>query len=179
MVTKKTKIKKVNAKSDEQQIAELIFERTQKWARDQGLLKEEKKKYSKLAKECDKIISSAKFGCKEGAVRNLVTIITGDKLPPVTNKDKKIEFLHGVVVVPLTGNILEYYPVGEPVMIKDGAGRGIKLNGEQPDEKMYATNSKSIRPATLEEIEILIESLLKIDNFSTLLLGFILNKMGD
>jgi hypothetical protein len=157
-------------------ISKLLFERTQEWAKEQGLLQEKKDKYSTKVKTLDSIINKGKFGCQEEHVRKIVAEIIGEKLPPAKDKEFKLEFLHGVVVVPLTGN--NYYPVGEPVLVKDKKGYGIGLDGLQPVERLTETSEKSIRPATIEEIEVLVESLLKIDDFAILLLGFILNNVG-
>ena len=177
--TKKTKVIKSKEKqNDIQKIAQLLFDRTQTWAKDQGLLEEKKSKYSSKAKKFDKIISKSNFGCQEQGVRELIEELIEEKIPPLKNKKSDIEFMHGTVIVPLTGNEAGY-TLGEPVMIKNTKGQGIMLDGRQPSGSIRFNNEKSIRPATIEEIEVLVESLLEIDNFSILLLGFILDKVGE
>jgi len=181
MVTKKKKAKAIQTSASKfgvREVAQLLFDRTQSWAKDQGLVEEKKSKYSSKAKKFDKIISKSKFGCQEKGVRELIEELIEEKLPPVKNKTTNVEFIHGVVIVPLTG-VNSCYALGEPVMIKDTKGCGIMVDGTQPSDAIKVKNEQSIRPATIEEVEILIESLLKIDKFSTLLLGFILDKMGD
>lgn len=175
------KAKKVVAKKNKtEEIAELLFERTQKWAKTQGLLKEGKSKYTTKGKKYDKLITNIDIcnAKQEQAIRDLVSNLIDEKIPPVKNKSFKIEFKHGVVIVPLTGTN-NSFELGEPILIKDALGGAIKMDGEQPKASIKATNVKDIRPATLEEIEELMKELLKIDNFDSLLLGMILNKMGE
>lgn len=179
MVARSKKVKK--DKSEIEKISELLYERTQKWAKAQGLIVEKKSKYSNEAKKLDKLITAMDICNKsqENAIRKLVAEIVKEKIPSVKKNDSKIRFIHGVVVVPLIGDTFNYYTVGEPVLIKNQQGHGIKLDGEQPNEEVTSSSTKAFRPAIQEEIEVLVESLLKIDDFSTLFLGFILDKMGD
>ena len=172
------KAKKLSTKKDRvEEIASLLFDRTEKWAKSQGLLKEKKSKYSTKAKKFDKLISKGNFGCQEQGVRDLISELIGEKVPPKKNEKFEIEFLHGVVIVPLSG-VNSSYEIGEPILIKNIAGGAIRMDGTQPNARVEVKSTNSIRPASIEEIEELMKSLLKIDSFDSLLLGMILDKMG-
>lgn len=174
----KKKVKKSGVGKDvSAEIAKLLFDRTEEWAKVQGLIQVEKSKYSNKAKKFDKIISRGDFGCQEQSVRDLVAAIIGEKLPPKKDKSFNVEFIHGVVVVLLTGTNTAY-TINEPILIKDKKGYGILLDGTQPSMPIKVNSERTFRPASIEEIEELMESLLKIDNFDSLLLGMILNQIG-
>jgi hypothetical protein len=74
-------------KSKIKEFSEMLHERTMKWFVENDLLDSKKaKKYSQKAKEFDKIISKASFGCQETAVRQLIEKLIDEKLIFEINK---------------------------------------------------------------------------------------------
>ena len=174
--TKKKKEK--NSDTDIKNISKLLYDRTQAWAKSQGLLEDKKQKYSTKVKKFDSIISSGNFGCQEKYVREIVSELIGEKLPPMKNSEFNIDFKLGVVIVPLMG-VHSSYTIGDPLLITDVAGFGTHLDGNQPCNKLNPSSKKSIRPATIEEIEVLVETILQKDEFVIKILGFIFRSIGD
>jgi hypothetical protein len=162
----------------EQQIKELsrlLFNRTETWAKDQGLLTDScNSTYSEKAKKYDKIIKG-NFGCYEDKVRELVEELIDEKLPRET---EAFFYISGIVLVPLSDMCNHKYTIGEPVLRIGVNDTKFKLlDGSTKTSAFPTTKNKfmeSTRIATLEEIEFFVEKFMESKTFAAEFLIFAL-----
>lgn len=166
--------------------AHIIYEKTCKWAEKYGLIQRDNKpketlRYSETAKQIAKILDNHSFSGHDQAIRDLMEAVINEEIP----KSKKettvtINYDLGIVVVPLSNPNSHAYPIGEPVLITKSEGAGITSDSACCISTKLPTNSKTaIRPATRNEIQDLLENLIKINetNFNTIMAAFFLGNI--
>ncbi len=157
------------------ELSQLLFNRTEAWAKDQGLLLDScASTYSEKAKKYDKIIKG-NFGCYDNKVREIVEELIGEKLPGETGI---VNYISGIVLVPLSDPGNHKYTIGEPVLRIGATETKFKLlDGSTKTTGFPATQinfMKSTRIATLEEIEFFVEKLMENKTFAAEFLIFAL-----
>lgn len=160
-------------------VSQGLFDRTQKWAEEQGLIEieKDKEKVSEKAKKLAKIFDEHQFQGHHNIVIEIVETIIGEKLPYKEDKTE-IDYKFGVVVVPLTTS---NFTIGNPVIVADSIGHVISTISNEDDKCLPYTRNFSInfiRPAELVEIEALVEELMGMDEFNDSLLSLALYQIG-
>lgn len=170
-------MKKQTTSEFSKKLASMLFKRTQEWAEKEGLLKKKdtKSKYSPKAQKLAEICNKAGFGCQDQFVRDILEILSDEKIPSKKQDKTHVAYIHGVVIVPLTSNVSGAI-IGEPVLITVATGDGIPRTGKSV---LCPIEIRLIRPATLVEIEYLIEELSQKKEFETQVLQLILAKLGE
>lgn len=154
------------------QLSEILFQRTQDWAEKEGLLKKKgtKSKYSPKALKFAEICNKANFGCQDQYVRDIVSELLGEQIPSKKVDKTSVNFILGIVVVPLSGA-----NQGEPVLICQANGSGYAHTGSSPT---VSNLTSLLRIATLVEIEYLMGILSERKEFESQVLQLILEKLG-
>lgn len=166
--------------------AHIIYEKTCKWAEKYGLIQRDNKpketsRYSETAKKIAKILDNHSFNGHDQAIRDIMEAVINEEIP----KSKKettvtINYDLGIVVVPLSNPNSHAYPIGEPVLITKAEGIGISTGMDTNASSKLPNNSKTaIRPATRNEIQQLLEDLLKKTgtDFNTIMAAFFLGNI--
>lgn len=167
-------------------LAHIIYQRTFAWGEKYSLVKREDKlkentRYSETARKIAKILDTHSFSGHDQAVRDLMEAVINEEIP----KSKKeltvaITYDLGIIVVPLTNPNGHLYPIGEPVLITKPEGIGITSEANLNVSSKLPNNSKTaIRPATRNEVQQLLEDLLKKTgtDFNTLMAAFFLGNI--
>jgi hypothetical protein len=175
---KKREIEVVATDTITQQFAKKVYERTCAWADKNGLSGKKDDGYCAEAMEWDKLIRRWNFGCQEGGVREIIEKMRSISLPTVKKDGASVDYEIGVAVVPLTDPNSHKYDLGEPVLICSKVGHGIRHSGVRGTNQLPNNSKTAIRPATLDEIEYLLDNLAAVDGFGTMALGFILENFG-
>jgi len=177
-VTKKKEKPEKTQKTVIKELAQLLSDRTQKWFEDNDLIDSKKKsKYSKRAKEFDKIISSGNFGCQEKYVRKLIEKLIDEKIPE--SKDEEIALIPGLVLIPTSASNGHGYELEEPIIFVGDRGtyKFLRKNGFTDTKKLPNVKKQfsiAVRAADIDEIEDMLQNLSKKNEFATQLLSFVL-----
>ena len=148
-----------NGKQDP--IVSALLKRTETWGATIGLYpkgKEPKGKMTKVSKEIHNIISGAKFGCQEDAVRmicsNLLGLLGQSPLPKAKKGDQSIKYQPGVVIIPSSGEFQ-----GEPCLLLESGGRCVGIDGKEARRGNLPSTSSGTRLATEVEVIHLVNTL--------------------
>lgn len=171
--------KTTNTKIDTKTIAKLIYERTQEWAKEEGVIKPEQAKFSSKAKKFDKIISNSNFGCQENSVRKLIEELIGEKLPACKQQGDFVKVKEGIALKFIKNSPSSSVDIDEPFLVEK-KGSSSSIHVIQKDGKCVVDRLRSvdIRSATLEEVEFLLEELSKESQFFSFLLAYALSGVG-
>ena len=190
-MTKSIKEKKgVVAESKQQDslidhLTNVLYEKTNTWGNKYGLYKKnsqesESTKYSKKALQLAKAIDGHSWGGHDAYVREAFEIAIDEKLPP-SKKEKTVAITYelGVVVVPLSDPNGHNYTIGEPILITKSDGRGATAIDNCAGKALPNNSLTAIRPATKNEIQQLLEDMLKNKDksFNTVMASFFLENI--
>lgn len=166
-------------------LTSVIYERTCTWGEKYGLHqknadKSQSTKYSEKAVKLAKLIDGHGWGGHDPYLREAFEVAIGEKLPP-SKKEKTTAITYdiGIVVIPLSDPNGHRYPLGEPVLITTSDGRGshgseVAIGAALPNNSLTA-----VRPATKNEIQQLLEDMLKNKDksFNTVMASFFLTNI--
>jgi hypothetical protein len=95
------------------------------------------------------------------ALINILSELIGEKIPEINAERNDINTKPGQILVPLRCDNNHDYPIGKPCIIYSGAN-GFKLNGNGGNN--LGLNRDAVREPTLEEIDLLFESINDLPN---------------
>lgn len=188
-MSKKTALKSTDEKEYNvilKKITEILYNRTCAWGTKNGLTqkdsvkKSEKQKYSDKAVKIATILNNHDFSTHSAAVKELFEVILNEKLPSLKKEKAFIVYESGVVVVPLSDPNRHNYPLGQPILVTKGTGFGIGAQDKSGAGTLPNDSLTAIRPATLNEIESLLEAFMeskKDNSFNTIMASFFLDEI--
>lgn len=138
----------------------IISKRTKKWAEEYYPEKEEvSEEYSEKALKLHGIILRGSFGCVTDSVTELISELTGEKIPPVDRDNEdctEVDLDRLVMVVPLGNDNSHNYELKKPVLAYSNSTHCFRVDGNMGNS---ITETKNLlRPATEEEIRYFVEN---------------------
>ena len=139
---------------NDEDLANFIFERTNKWGDIYRFIPKKQKPLSEKALKIKNLFNNGvEFGCKTNAAKDLLSIVIDENISEPTASGRRVFFSILTCIVLKNNPNSHNYPVGEPIVLcASKEGGNFRINRGDFGNSL-PTDSSTMRLATLDEIK--------------------------